>query len=528
MFGPSTMVTPSAPSKTEIRDGVDYRPKSVRDLANRFEQILLSPPSSSSTSSTSNNQVVSRKEVPEVPADAKHASNGYTNQLIGHQYPDNMHGQFIKDNSCTAVAQQMRSYDKSSAAVSFQSQGLGNATVIKNNTVSEIISESQGSKFTTSSANKIYDNKLTQGNPLSHLRSTEQTGKSTSRDSSVMVNNGLPHVTSVSHYSANSANGWSTYDQSMADTHQNYGVNYQNQMNGSNNHRPEMCYPQQQDTSYGENMKQTYYNNSSLHSYSGSHLINGSNLSDQHDFPPPPPSPLLKQMMGYSSVVSSSNSVTNDSNKDKVLPSYNPPPPVGPRGTSYVNGNSASVVGLPNPSMINSHFQPSRSPQTTCGVSTDMPKKKKGKKSVTFSDQIALVACADDDVMALPNPLLEKVLHKSSSMTNNNGPPTKTVFNPLYIHSQVNSDRPNGQNGCVTKQYSDSSTSSSQMNGNYSSTPGYCLTSQYPNDQSNVNNKSKLTGTKVLCSLCGKKTVLPPTIYCLDCDFYMSRFKPKK
>ena len=29
------------------------------------------------------------------------------------------------------------------------------------------------------------------------------------------------------------------------------------------------------------------------------------------------------------------------------------------------------------------------------------------------------------------------------------------------------------------------------------------------------------------CHLCRKKQVTPPAIYCSDCDFYMSRFRPR-
>ncbi|XP_026322369.1 uncharacterized protein LOC113231979 isoform X3 [Hyposmocoma kahamanoa] len=48
-----------------------------------------------------------------------------------------------------------------------------------------------------------------------------------------------------------------------------------------------------------------------------------------------------------------------------------------------------------------------------------------------------------------------------------------------------------------------------QMNGNYSS-----------DSQANATLKSQ-------CNLCRKKPVNPPAMYCPDCDFYMSRFKPR-
>ncbi|KAI8424125.1 hypothetical protein MSG28_002724 [Choristoneura fumiferana] len=51
----------------------------------------------------------------------------------------------------------------------------------------------------------------------------------------------------------------------------------------------------------------------------------------------------------------------------------------------------------------------------------------------------------------------------------------------------------------------------SQMNGN-----------AYGENQTNP-----LVGQKSVCNLCRKKHVNPPSMYCPDCDFYMSRFKPR-
>lgn len=43
-----------------------------------------------------------------------------------------------------------------------------------------------------------------------------------------------------------------------------------------------------------------------------------------------------------------------------------------------------------------------------------------------------------------------------------------------------------------------------------------------------VNNSgTNVTGAKTKCNLCRKKHVTPPNLYCTDCEFYMSRFKPK-
>ncbi|XP_032512710.2 uncharacterized protein LOC116766740 isoform X2 [Danaus plexippus] len=52
----------------------------------------------------------------------------------------------------------------------------------------------------------------------------------------------------------------------------------------------------------------------------------------------------------------------------------------------------------------------------------------------------------------------------------------------------------------------------SQMNGHY---------------QAENQTNPSMTSHKTPCNLCRKKTVNPPAIYCPDCDFYMSRFKPR-
>ncbi|VVC95030.1 unnamed protein product [Leptidea sinapis] len=50
-----------------------------------------------------------------------------------------------------------------------------------------------------------------------------------------------------------------------------------------------------------------------------------------------------------------------------------------------------------------------------------------------------------------------------------------------------------------------------------------------PQTNGNYSNESQLLpkASKALCNLCRKKTVNPPATYCPDCDFYMSRFKPR-
>lgn len=43
-----------------------------------------------------------------------------------------------------------------------------------------------------------------------------------------------------------------------------------------------------------------------------------------------------------------------------------------------------------------------------------------------------------------------------------------------------------------------------------------------------VNNvNSNVNSSKIKCNLCRKKYVIAPNLYCADCEFYMSRFKPK-
>ncbi|XP_026685937.1 early nodulin-75-like [Diaphorina citri] len=53
---------------------------------------------------------------------------------------------------------------------------------------------------------------------------------------------------------------------------------------------------------------------------------------------------------------------------------------------------------------------------------------------------------------------------------------------------------------------------------------------QHPPVPRNVPEKSALRPTNSsggVCNLCRKKSISSPAVYCADCDFYMSRFKPK-
>ncbi|XP_018322490.1 uncharacterized protein LOC108735152 isoform X2 [Agrilus planipennis] len=60
--------------------------------------------------------------------------------------------------------------------------------------------------------------------------------------------------------------------------------------------------------------------------------------------------------------------------------------------------------------------------------------------------------------------------------------------------------------------------------GNESPTPKAVVTPIIVNPQ--MNNKGATNG-KIKCNLCRKKLVSVPSMYCTDCEFYMSRFKPK-
>lgn len=68
------------------------------------------------------------------------------------------------------------------------------------------------------------------------------------------------------------------------------------------------------------------------------------------------------------------------------------------------------------------------------------------------------------------------------------------------------------------------------MNGHYNGNMNHANSNYIPNVNSvnnNINNSSNSTMGKSFCNLCRKKLVNPPAVYCVDCDFYMSRFKPR-
>uniref|UniRef100_T1IU18 USP domain-containing protein n=1 Tax=Strigamia maritima TaxID=126957 RepID=T1IU18_STRMM len=140
--------------------------------------------------------------------------------------------------------------------------------------------------------------------------------------------------------------------------------------------------------------------------------------------------------------------------------------------SSPVNSNKYQSVS------VSVSVSTSSSNLMNCGVAK---KKKNVKKSVTFSDQVALVASADED-----NELrfLDRV-YKTVVAKNNNAAVTTNEETPVLPRTNQN--------------------------------PTNCC----------VINKTTTNVNKVPCHLCRKKSVIPPTVYCPDCDFYMSRFKPK-
>lgn len=101
------------------------------------------------------------------------------------------------------------------------------------------------------------------------------------------------------------------------------------------------------------------------------------------------------------------------------------------------------------------------------------------KKSVTFSDQVELVSCAEEIVEDfVPNPLLERVLKQHQEK----------------VQEQLNSS----------------------MESIGSSSDSAALVAATA-----VNSSS----TEFTCNLCHAKSVPANITYCPDCAFYMSRFQ---
>lgn len=111
-------------------------------------------------------------------------------------------------------------------------------------------------------------------------------------------------------------------------------------------------------------------------------------------------------------------------------------------------------------------------------IKSDTPKKKAGpKKTVTFSDEVVLVACAEyDEIDFSSNPLFERVYQQHVESGKGEIPILSSSYN---AHA-------------------------------------------YAINECNLPS----TGISSSCNLCHNKQVSPPNTYCTDCEFYLSRFKP--
>ncbi|GIZ04139.1 inactive ubiquitin carboxyl-terminal hydrolase 54 [Caerostris extrusa] len=112
----------------------------------------------------------------------------------------------------------------------------------------------------------------------------------------------------------------------------------------------------------------------------------------------------------------------------------------------------------------------------------DSVKKKSTKKTVTFSDEVVLVACAEyDEIDFSSNPLFERVY-------------------------QQHVEAGKGEISILSKSYGNFETvDNNGTQPEYSSTEG--------------------SNSSILCNLCHTKQVFLPNNYCTDCEFYLSRFK---
>lgn len=108
------------------------------------------------------------------------------------------------------------------------------------------------------------------------------------------------------------------------------------------------------------------------------------------------------------------------------------------------------------------------------------------KKCVTFSDEVVLVACAEEEEDDyVPNPLLERVYRQHAAKQDYRECPEPSQLEDISsVHSS---------DSCDSVCHADAVNDSSQ----------------------------------VPCNLCHKKFVSPPTVYCPDCAFYMSRFQKR-
>ncbi|CAN7991446.1 unnamed protein product [Ixodes pacificus] len=121
----------------------------------------------------------------------------------------------------------------------------------------------------------------------------------------------------------------------------------------------------------------------------------------------------------------------------------------------------------------------------------ELNKKRKAalKKCVTFSDEVVLVACAEEEESDyLPNPLLERV----------------------YRQHAAKQDSKECQDLCQSEDLN-------SVHSSDSCDSAYQVDAVVDSDNN----------SQVPCNLCHKKSVSPPTVYCPDCAFYMSRFQKR-
>ncbi|KAG8193576.1 hypothetical protein JTE90_000213 [Oedothorax gibbosus] len=130
-------------------------------------------------------------------------------------------------------------------------------------------------------------------------------------------------------------------------------------------------------------------------------------------------------------------------------------------------------IELIRTSTSDSNFQQLEPDLAIPASETDGPKKKSGpKKTVTFSDEVVLVACAEyDEIDFSSNPLFERVYQQHKEA----GKGEISILSNSF----------GGQDNAVSE--------SSPPSGN--------------------------------CNLCNSKAATSPNNYCTDCEFYLSRFK---
>lgn len=119
----------------------------------------------------------------------------------------------------------------------------------------------------------------------------------------------------------------------------------------------------------------------------------------------------------------------------------------------------------------------------------DVPKKKQGpKKTVTFSDEVVLVACAEyDEIDFSSNPLFERVYQQHVESGKGEIPILSGSYNPHAFGRNMHEDLADD----------------------------YDLPPPPPS-----------IATSYSCNLCHNKQVSQANLYCTDCEFYLSRFKP--